>query len=173
MQGHSGQTVGVLVICTANRCRSVMAGAFLARRLAGAGQPGWVRSAGVVPGKQPPLSEVVSVMASYGLDVSEHRARPITVADLDRAHLVLGMTREHVRHGVVMSPSAWARAFTLEEFVRRAGDVGPRLRREPFAAWLARVHDGRDRKALLGDSPADDVADPDRWIATGLPAGGC
>ena len=99
-------------------------------------------------------------MAGYGLDISGRRSRRVTVADLTWANLVLGMCREHVRHAVVTAPETWPRAFTLKELVRRGEQAGPRGPREPLAAWLARVHEGRERAALLGDSPADDVADP-------------
>lgn len=74
--------------------------------------------------------------------------------------MVLGMSREHVRYAVVAAPDAWPRAFTLKELVRRGEDAGPRMPGEPLAAWLARVHGGRERTALLGDSLLDDVADP-------------
>jgi hypothetical protein len=38
--------------------------------------------------------------------------------------------------------------------------IGPRSRGESLASWLGRAHEGRERAALLGDSPDDDVADP-------------
>ena len=101
MRVESGPAQGVLVVCTANRCRSVMAGALLARRLGAAGVAGWVRSAGLLGTGQPASLEAVSVMASYGLDVSRHRSRLMTADELGAASLVLAMAREHVRHAVV------------------------------------------------------------------------
>jgi hypothetical protein len=38
--------------------------------------------------------------------------------------------------------------------------IGRRLPGESLDSWLARAHAGRRRSALLGDSDADDVADP-------------
>jgi hypothetical protein len=38
--------------------------------------------------------------------------------------------------------------------------TGEHMPGEPLASWLARVQDGRDRVALLEDSPDDDVDDP-------------
>ena len=70
------------------------------------------------------------------------------------------MAREHVRHAVVTAPDTWPRAFTLKELVRRGEEIGPAKPGEPLADWLARVHEGRERAALLGESPVDDVADP-------------
>ena len=84
----------------------------------------------------------------------------MTAADLRGSDLVLGMSRAHVRHAVVIVPEIWPRAFTLKELLRRGLETGPRAPGERMADWLARVHEGRERVALLGDSPADDVADP-------------
>jgi protein-tyrosine phosphatase len=79
---------------------------------------------------------------------------------LQRADLVLGMERAHVRHTVLLEPEAWSRTFTLKELVRRGTELGPRPPVEPPGAWLARAHEGRARRDLLGDSPLDDVGDP-------------
>ena len=124
-----------------------------------------VRSAGLLDEGllregEPPPPEAISAMAGYGLDISGHRSRRVTVADLAWADLVLGMSREHVRYAVVTAPDAWPRSFTLKELIRRGEQAGPRKLGERLADWLARVHEGRERATLLGDSPADDVADP-------------
>jgi protein-tyrosine phosphatase len=99
-------------------------------------------------------------MAEYGLDVADHRSSVIHSAALADARLVVGMAREHVRHVVVADPAAWPRAFTLKELVRRGQEAGPGGPGESLADWLARIHHGRDRLTLLGDSPTDDVPDP-------------
>lgn len=79
---------------------------------------------------------------------------------LSQADLILAMAREHVREAVVTAPETWPRTFTLKELVRRAGRVGPRQPAEPLDAWLARVHEGRTPRELMGRSDEDDVADP-------------
>lgn len=151
----------ILVLCTANICRSPMAGALLARELTAAGDPVLVRSAATA-GRDgiPPPAEVVSVMAAHGLDVSGHRSQAATAGDLAGADLILAMTREHLRHAVVVAPAMWPRAFTLRELVRRGDLAGRRQPGETLPGWLDRVHDGRSRTALLGDSAQDDIADP-------------
>jgi protein-tyrosine phosphatase len=150
----------ILVLCTANVCRSVIAAALLARRLDTAGASASVRSAGILSAGDPPAPEVVSALASHGLDVSAHRSRRIGADGLARADLVLTMTREQLRHAVVTAPRVWPRAFTLKELVRRGHLAGPRPPGQPLADWLALARDDRDRSGLLGDSPADDVTDP-------------
>lgn len=151
---------GVLVLCTANVCRSPMAAALLGRRLARLGATDAVRSAGMSRDGDPPPPEVVSVMAEYGLEVGSHRSRVARAADLAQASLILAMARENLRYAVTTEPAAWPRAFTLKELVRRGEQIGPRPPGEPWARWLSRVHEGRSRAALLGDSGTDDVADP-------------
>jgi protein-tyrosine phosphatase len=152
--------VSIVVLCTANVCRSVMAAALLARRLSELGVAAHVRSAGMRRDGDPPHAQAISVMARYGNDITGHRSRVVRAADLARATLVLAMARDSLRYAVVTEPGAWPRAFTLPELIRRGGRVGPRLPDEPFPGWLSRVHAGRERVALLGDSADDDVPDP-------------
>lgn len=137
-----------------------MAEALLTRRLAASGSDASVRSAGMLGDGEPPSPEAITVMAGYGLDIAEHRSRQVTAEDLEAADLTLALAREHLRHAVVTAPGIWPRAFTLRELVRRGGALGPRAAGEDLACWLARAHSGRERSALLGDSAADDVADP-------------
>src|SRR5579875_268444 len=127
MAGGRGPMTDVLILCTANVCRSVLAQALLASRLAVLEPAARVRSAGLLPGGEPPLPEV---------------------------------TREQLRHAVVTLPRAWPRSFTIKELVRRGDRVGPRTAGQPLADWLALAHQGRDRAALMGASPEDDIADP-------------
>ena len=137
-----------------------MAAALLTHRLSELGLPATVRSAGMLAGGAPPPSEVITAMADYGLDVSLHRSEPMTPEILQDADLTLAMARENLRHAVVTAPQIWPRAFTLRELVRRGEAIGPRSPGKSLAGWLARAHEGRERAALLGDGPGDDVADP-------------
>ena len=101
----------------------------------------------------------VRAMAARGLALDAHVSRRLEREMLD-ADLVLGMTRAHVRDAVVLEPSAFGRAFTLKELVRRGEAVGPRRPGQGLADWLAEVGEGRRTVDLLGESPDDDVADP-------------
>jgi protein-tyrosine phosphatase len=151
---------GIMVLCTANICRSPMAAALLARRLSGLSTAVPVRSAGMIGCGDPPYPEVISVMAWYGIEIASHRSRIACAADLASASLVLAMARDSLRFAAITEPEAWPRTFTLKEIVRRGKQIGPRRPGEPFGDWLSRAHAGRERTSLLGDSAEDDVADP-------------
>lgn len=150
----------ILLLCTGNLCRSVMAQGMLSARLAARGIPAAVSSAGQFGDGQPPPAEVISVMAARGIDVAGHRSRRVTAADLAAADVVLGLDRDHVRYASVLLPEVWPRAFTLRELLRRAAQAGPRAPGEPLSAWLARAAGDRTRRALLGSSADENVADP-------------
>jgi protein-tyrosine-phosphatase len=89
----------ILVVCTANICRSPMAGALLAHALAA--EPGPLRgfkvvSAGVATRPGEPVSEnSVLALKKVGLDISGHRSRALTQPMLDDALAVFGMTESH------------------------------------------------------------------------------
>ena len=151
---------GIVVLCTANVCRSPMAAALLAGRLSELGVTARVRSAGMLRDGDPPLPEVISVMAGYGIDLTAHRSRVAQADDLTRAHLVLAMARDNLRYAAVTEPGAWPRTFTLRELIQRGERIGPRRPGEPLGGWLSRAHEGRERATLLGDSAEDDVPDP-------------
>ncbi len=150
----------ILLLCSANVCRSVMAQAMLSRRLAAQAAPVSVASAGLLDGGRRPPPEVIAVMAAREIDVTGHRSRRVTADDLATADLIVGLAREHVRHAVVLAPQAWPRAFTLRELLRRGLQAGARVSGEPLGTWLARSASDRSRRDLLGSGPGDDVPDP-------------
>jgi protein-tyrosine phosphatase len=158
--GRASVRTSVLVLCTANVCRSPMAAAILSSRLHGLAAGARVTSAGLLPGCRPADPIAVRVMAGIGLDISAHRSRQVAAADVAAADLVLAIARDSLQHAIVLEPSAWPRAFTLKEIVRRAGQADRRPAGQPLADWVAGLHEGRKRVAMLGTCPEDDVADP-------------
>jgi protein-tyrosine phosphatase len=150
----------IVVLCTANVCRSPMAAALLARRLRALGVTRPVLSAGTLASGYPPAPEAVAAMAAHGADISAHRSHIVAAADLAGAGLVLGMARAHIRHAAVLAPAVWPRAFTLKELVHRGAQAGPRNSAETLEQWLSGIHAGRQRTALLGEDHRDDVPDP-------------
>jgi protein-tyrosine phosphatase len=147
----------ILVVCTANQCRSPMAEALLRRRLPDAD----IRSSAAVGRSGVPASDgAIRSMANFGLDISAHRSHAIDDDEVTDAGLVLAMARMHVREIVVRVPSSLSKTFTLKELVRLAERVGPRPAGVRLGGWLAGLRPGRRSSDLLGDDAADDVADP-------------
>jgi len=120
-----------------------------------------VSSAGVSAANQPVDPRSVAAAARIGVDLSGHRSRQLTAGLLadDGRDLVLTMTREHLREVAVLDPSALRRTFTFRELVRRAGATPPRSS-QVLAGWIEELAAGRRPSELLGESPADDIADP-------------
>ncbi|MEO8452013.1 MAG: low molecular weight protein arginine phosphatase [Gemmatimonadota bacterium] len=88
----------ILVVCTGNTCRSPLAAAALGRAIEQANL-GNVRvsSAGTGAWEGAPASEGSYLVAlEAGLDLSAHRARPLTEELVDGADLILAMSRSHL-----------------------------------------------------------------------------
>jgi protein-tyrosine phosphatase len=136
-----------------------MAESLLARHLGDHRMAG-VSSAGTRATLTASPPEVVAVMASAGVDVSGHLSRQLDLDLVQRADLVIGMAREHVRDTALIDPPAFRRTFTLKELVRRANDVGAPPPETTLDDWLAAIGEDRTTSGLLGPSPDDDVADP-------------
>jgi protein-tyrosine phosphatase len=137
-----------------------MAEGLLRARLQRAGIDAHVHSAGLMEGGVPATSTAVDVLRDRGIDISAHESRQLVADMVEHADLVLGMTRRHAREAIVLEPDALPRIFTVKELVRRAGIAGKRAPDQPVAEWLAKLAAGRRHEDLLGDDPADDVADP-------------
>lgn len=137
-----------------------MAEALLRDRLAARGVAARVSSAGLLGSGQQASQHGVDILSERGIDMSAHLSTKMSADRLEQADLVLAMARTHLREAVVMAPAVWPRSFTLKQVVRRGSGVGPRRPAEPTAAWIARVHEGRQLPDILGDSPDDDVDDP-------------
>jgi len=91
-----------------------MAAALLAARLGGGCL---VLSAGTAARAGDPAADpAVQVMAERGLDLSGHRAQPISRELVDQADLVLTMTRSQRQMVIDLAPGAADRAFTLVEY---------------------------------------------------------
>ena len=89
----------ILIVCTANICRSPMAAALLQHFLGGQDEPLKslpVVSAGIAARQGDPISDNAAVaMKRVGLDVSRHASQPVTQQLLDGALAVFCMTESH------------------------------------------------------------------------------
>jgi protein-tyrosine phosphatase len=100
----------VLMLCTGNAARSVMAGVMLEA----AGRPVRVVTAGThVVENQPTSRRTRDALVALGLDASAHRSRQISDASLDAATLVVAMAAEHVNYVRRRHPAAAGRTATL------------------------------------------------------------
>ncbi|HET9690755.1 MAG TPA: hypothetical protein VFP61_06360 [Acidimicrobiales bacterium] len=150
----------IVVVCTANRCRSPMAAELLRRALADRPGAPEVSSAGFGPPDQPPLHEAAQVLRAEGLDISGHRSRRVDAALLGAVDLVVCMTRQHLVDLVVLAPAAWGRTFTLVELVERAERAGVAGAAMPLERWVAAVHGLRSRQEVMAYDRSVDVPDP-------------
>ena len=74
----------VLFLCTENACRSQMAEGLVNHYLAGEAK---AFSAGVAPGKVNP--KAIRVMAELGIDISQHRSKPVSEFEGQEFDLVI------------------------------------------------------------------------------------
>jgi protein-tyrosine phosphatase len=152
--------VNVLVVCTANVCRSPTAAVMLRRQLERLGVDATVHSAGFLDRGRACPPELVDELVTRGLEVADHRSKAVNPGMIEAADLVVGMERRHVRDVILASPDAAARAFTLKELVRRGErDTGPPAG-APLEEWLGDLAAGRGPSDLLGQARDDDTADP-------------
>lgn len=148
----------LLLVCTANRCRSPIAAAFMHLYLPASAAVD-VGSAGLIPGGEPMPPIGVEIMRGFGLDLSTHRSMQVTADDLTSADLILTMTRSHARSLVSQVPDVWPRCYPLKRFVRDAASVGGA---QSLQHLLDDLGHGRSVDTILGTSLSDEVTDPMR-----------
>ncbi|MEM7286311.1 MAG: low molecular weight phosphotyrosine protein phosphatase [Actinomycetota bacterium] len=153
-------TTNLLVVCTGNICRSPMAEALFRTGVGVVGLDVRVASGGTWEDGQPAEPNAVAVMAERGLDLERHRSRRTIPADLEAAHLVVAMAREHVVAMAAMVPACFERTFTLKELEARAGATGPRKPEQSLTEYIATLEQGRSHERFLRASPDLDVVDP-------------
>ncbi|MEO7555783.1 MAG: low molecular weight phosphotyrosine protein phosphatase, partial [Acidimicrobiales bacterium] len=98
----------VLFVCTGNICRSPMAEGMLRARAAARGIAVEVASVGLIFDGRPATDEAVRTAHAHGVDISAHRSSILESEAVDRADLVIGMERQHVREAVVLSDGSLA-----------------------------------------------------------------
>lgn len=122
----------VLMVCTANICRSPTAEAVLRHRVQQAGLHGRivVDSAGTRAShdlSHAPDPRSIAHAARRGYDLTGLRSRPVVLADFHRFDLIVPMDRTHLDHLAVHAPAdAPAKVRLLMSFAPPgAGDIVP------------------------------------------------
>lgn len=154
----------ILLVCTANICRSPVAAALLRQKLAANGRTpsDWVvQSAGTwATIKRGPSRFSTQLMADRGMDISRHRAKMIDEKMLAQADLILCMETGHVEALKIEFPQFRDRIFTLSEMVDKpysiADPYGGPL--EEYQRMVAEVEDlidaGFERMLALAEENA-------------------
>ena len=116
----------ILLICTANQCRSPLAEALLRRQLTER-EPNtsWtVESAGTwATGARPAHTQMCRVAGEAGLDLTRHRSRNVEDLALAKYDLILTMEQSHKEALQVEFPAVRSRVYQLTEMVGMNYDV--------------------------------------------------
>ena len=133
----------ILILCTGNATRSVIAGAVLAAHLPDVE----VVTSGTLSIDGLPMSwRTRAGFEAVGVTPPAHRSRQVQPADLDRATLVIGLAPEHVEWVRREHPSAAPRTATL----KRLAQVTCPPTARPLAERVAAARPGRGAAGPVG-----------------------
>jgi|CXWL01.1.fsa_nt_gi protein-tyrosine-phosphatase len=152
----------ILFVCTGNTCRSPLAEVLLRHRLAA--HPTLastvVTSAGTSAWRGAPASEGSYLVAlERGLDLSAHRATPLTAELVRQADLILTMGQNH--ETAVLALGGTGKTHTVVEYSGRGADM-PRDVADPIGG---EVDDYRRTADMLDELLASVVARLAREVA--------
>ena len=125
----------LLFVCTGNTCRSPMAAAIASHLAEARGLPYIAAaSAGVGAAEGTPASDGALLVAlEHGVDLGDHRSRPVTRELVAEADLILAMSANHLER--LQQLGAGTKAQLLTDYA--AGRAGGRHISDPFGADLA------------------------------------
>ncbi|MFG1703289.1 hypothetical protein ACFLIM_08850 [Nonomuraea sp. M3C6] len=124
----------VLLVCTANICRSAMAEVIAQAMVHSAALPVVTGSAGVRALVGHPMApHAITALDGLGLDGRAHRARALDLDLVRSSDLLLTMEAGHRAVAVGLDPGAANKTFTLPEFAGLAAGAGHRRYRSDTA----------------------------------------
>lgn len=157
---HHEELFEVAVICTGNQFRSPIVEGLM--RLSASELPVRVSSWGTEKlGPARALPQAIDHASRFGVDLKDHRARPLSEVDLSHADLVIGFELSHVAAAVVEAGAAYERTFTILELVSLLDHIHGQLPEEPVAraqAAVAAAHDLRSGEGVF--IPDHQLRDP-------------
>lgn len=125
----------ILIVCTANICRSPMAEAILKRLVADRPDADqWlIKSAGTWANYGSPAAVLSQlVVQNMGLDISTHQSQPVTLELMEKFDLILTM-EDQQKEGLAIQFKPYAdRIFMISEMIGRIEDI-----RDPIGGEMA------------------------------------
>jgi protein-tyrosine-phosphatase len=144
----------ILIVCTANICRSPIAEAILKRLVADRpdADQWYIKSAGTWANYGSPAAVLSQlVVQKMGLDISTHRSQPVTLELIQHFDLILTM-EDQQKEGLALQFKPYAdRIYMISEMIGRIEDIpdpigGELVDYQETARVLERIlSDGLDR----------------------------
>ncbi|GAA2207842.1 hypothetical protein GCM10009850_033000 [Nonomuraea monospora] len=141
----------ILLVCTANICRSAMAQVIAQAMVHSAPLPVVTASAGVRAMVGYPMApHAITALDRLGLNGRAHRARPLDPGLIGASDLLLTMEAAHRSVAVGLDPGAAGKTFTLPEFAELAVGAGHRrYRSDTVERARAIVQSAAERRAAV------------------------
>lgn len=139
----------ILIVCTANICRSPVASALLQDRLRKSGRSDWtVSSAGTwAQASRGAARNSIEIMRAHGFDITNHQSQMIEEAHLRQADLILCMEVGHVEALQIEFPDQAHKVHLITDMIGRPYGVsdpygGPMQAYETMYHDLVEIIDG-------------------------------
>jgi protein-tyrosine-phosphatase len=156
----AAEAFSLLIVCTANQCRSPMGEALARREMQRYLVDAVVGSAGTnATDGRPPTEGMERTARKMGLDLSRHRSRSVDAEMVAASTLIVAMERRHIIELAGNHGAPLGRTYTLPELASLALEASPRTVFETIDDWLARIAPGRTHASVLS-SRTEEVPDP-------------